>query len=142
MKYIIDSSVAVKWVLAEKDDAKARLIRDDFRKGTHQLFVPEVFTTELAHALTRAERQGRLTPGDALASFWTNVMTTPPQLVPSVPLSPRAIEISSQMRIGVYDCLYVALAEHEQCEFITADDRLVRNLQPMFPFILALSAIP
>src|ERR1700722_12675508 len=134
MKYIIDSSVAVKWVLAEKDDAKARLIRDDFRNGTHQLFAPEVFTTELAHALTRAERQGRLTLGDALA-LWTNVMTTPPQLVPSIPLSPRAIKISSQMRIGVYDCLYVALAEREQCEFVTADDRLVRNLQLTFPFI-------
>jgi len=36
MKYVIDSSVVVKWVVAEKDDAKARLIRDDFRNGTHQ----------------------------------------------------------------------------------------------------------
>jgi len=54
----------------------------------------------------------------------------------------RAIDISSKVRIGVYDCLYVALAERENCELITADDRLVRNLQPAFPFIVSLAALP
>jgi predicted nucleic acid-binding protein len=43
----------------------------------------------------------------------------------SLALLPRAYELSSQMRIGVYDCLYVALAEREQCELVTADQRLV-----------------
>ncbi len=141
MIYVIDSSVALKWVLTEQDDTNARLLRDESRTNVHQLLAPDVFTTEVAHALTRAERQGRLTPGDAL-TLWTNVMTTAPQLFPAVQLTPRAIAISSQMRIGVYDCLYVALAEREQCEFITADDRLVRNLQPAFPFIVALSTLP
>jgi len=42
----------------------------------------------------------------------------------------------------VYDCLYVALAEREGCEFVTADDRLVRNLQARFPFIVSLSTLP
>ncbi len=46
------------------------------------------------------------------------------------------------MRIGVYDCLYVALAEREGCEFITADDRLVRALKPAFPFIISLASLP
>jgi predicted nucleic acid-binding protein len=27
-------------------------------------------------------------------------------------------------RIGVYDCLHVALAEREGCDLVTADDRL------------------
>jgi len=38
-------------------------------------------------------------------------------------------EISSQFRIGAYDCLYVALAQRETCDLATADDKLVRNLQ-------------
>ena len=38
----------------------------------------------------------------------------------------RALDIASQARIGVYDCLYVALAERAGCELVTADDRLVR----------------
>ena len=31
---------------------------------------------------------------------------------------------SSTMRIGVYDCIYVALAEQEKCELVTADATL------------------
>ena len=69
-------------------------------------------------------------------------MSTPPRLERSAPLLPRAIAISSSMRVGVYDCLYVALAEREQCQFVTADDRLVRNLQPRFPFIIPLASLP
>lgn len=54
----------------------------------------------------------------------------------------RAFAIASQFRIGVYDCLYVALAEREGCEFVTDDDKLVKNLQPQFPFIVALASLP
>ncbi|HEX7447609.1 MAG TPA: PIN domain-containing protein [Pirellulales bacterium] len=42
---------------------------------------------------------------------------------------PKTIALSSAVRIGVYDCLYVALAEREQCKVITADQR-VRVLFP------------
>jgi predicted nucleic acid-binding protein len=66
---------------------------------------------------------------------------TAPVLHPSLPLTARAIDISSRLRIGVYDCLYVALAEREGCEFVTADDKLIKNLQAQFPFITALSSV-
>ena len=46
------------------------------------------------------------------------------------------------MRVGIYDCVYVALAEREGCEFITADDRLSKNLQSTFPFVISLAAMP
>jgi predicted nucleic acid-binding protein len=46
------------------------------------------------------------------------------------------------MRVGVYDCLYVALAERRKYQFVTADDRLFANLQPHFPFIVPLSSLP
>ena len=35
-----------------------------------------------------------------------------------------------------------ALAEREGCLFITADDKLVRNLQGRFPFIVPLASLP
>ncbi len=55
---------------------------------------------------------------------------------------PRAIDISSAMCVGVYDCVYVALAEQEKCQFVTADDKLIKNLQPSFPFIVARASLP
>ncbi len=62
-------------------------------------------------------------------------MTDSPQLFPSIPLMPRAYALSSQMRIGIYDCLYVALAEQEQCELVTADSRLVNTFQGQIAII-------
>jgi predicted nucleic acid-binding protein len=46
------------------------------------------------------------------------------------------------MRIGVYDCLYVALAEEENCQLVTADDKLIKNLQKSFSFIISLASLP
>ena len=43
---------------------------------------------------------------------------------------------------SVYDAIYVALAERESCELVTADDKLVKNLQPQFPFIRSLASMP
>ena len=141
MNYALDSSVAFKWVVPEIDTDKALRLRDDYRVSIIGLFSPDVFPVELGHALTRAERQGRLTPPEA-GILWHDVMATSPLLSPSLPLMPRALEISSRWRVGIYDCLYVALAEREGCEFVTADDRLVRNLGPVFPFIVSLSSLP
>jgi predicted nucleic acid-binding protein len=40
------------------------------------------------------------------------------------------------------NCLYIALAEAESCELLTADDRLVRTLVTTFPFITSLASFP
>ncbi len=139
MKYVLDASVALKWVLTEPDAAKARQLRDDFRNAVHELIAPDSFTLEIAHALTKAQRR-KLVP-DAWR-LWLDVMTTVPRLFPSHPLTPRAIQISTKAQIGVYDCVYVALAEREGCEKVTADARLINNLQPSYPFIISLASVP
>jgi predicted nucleic acid-binding protein len=37
MKYVLDSSAALPWVLPEKDSAKAIQLRDDARNAVHEL---------------------------------------------------------------------------------------------------------
>jgi predicted nucleic acid-binding protein len=141
MKYILDSNIGVKWVLEEDLSDKSRALRDDLIRGIHELRSPDVFLVEAAHALTRAQRQGRITPLE-VDSFMADLLTSLPHFHPYPPLLFRAIEVSVQARIGVYDCLYVALAESEGRELLTADDRLLRTLQPTFPFIRSLASLP
>jgi predicted nucleic acid-binding protein len=141
MKYILDSSVAFKWVVPEAHTDKALLLRDDFRNAVHELLSPDIFPVEIVHALTKAERQGRITPPQG-GIHWHDVMKTAPLLIPSIPLIPRAYDIASKARIGVYDCLYVALSEREKCQLVTADDKLVKALQPSFPQIVHLASFP
>jgi predicted nucleic acid-binding protein len=119
---------------------RAKQFRAEFENGLHELVAPDIFEVEVAHALTRAERQGRITASEA-SLLWGNVMAIPPRLELFSTMMPRAISLSSTLRLGVYDCLYVALAEREGCEFVSADSKLITNLQPSFPFIASLASL-
>src|SRR5262249_60574246 len=119
MKRVLDSSVGFKWVVPELHSDKALLLRDDYRNGIVDLIAPDIFLVEIAHALTRAERQKRITPTQGAFAL-IDVMNTRPQLFGFTALLPRAYQISSQRNVGVYDCLYVALAEQERCDLVTS----------------------
>jgi len=138
MKYVLDACVALRWVLIEQDSDKARRLRDNYQNQIHELIAPESFSVECAHSLTKKERQ-RIIP-DA-RKLWDDIMLDSPGYTSILPLMDRALEISIQTRQGVYDCLYVALAEREGCELLTADDRLIRNFQPTYPFITPLTSL-
>lgn len=141
MKYVIDCSTALKWVLMEPDRDKAILLRDDFRNGINQLIAPDLFPVEVGNALLIAERRKLIAPGDGAIGF-ANVMQTPPLLHGAGPLLARAYAIAHRYQRTVYDCLYVALAESEQCKLVSADDKLVNGLQATFPFVVSLSSMP
>jgi predicted nucleic acid-binding protein len=141
MKYSLDSNIGLKWVLNEPDSLKAVRLRDDFSRGLHELIAPDIFPVEVAHGIARAERRGIINTGDGSRSL-ADVITFLPDLYSSLALLPRAFEIASSARHGVYNCLYIALAEREGCEFVTADEVLVNKFQFQFPFIVRLSSLP
>src|SRR5262245_5990540 len=85
MKYVLDCSVALKWVLPEADSGKAIRLRDDYNAGLHELLAPDIFTAEVANALATAERQGRIKSGEA-AIFFHDILRNAPALAPTPPL--------------------------------------------------------
>jgi predicted nucleic acid-binding protein len=141
MKYVLDASAAVCWVLPRPLTLKALAIRDDFVQHVHELIAPSHFPGEVASALTKAERQKLIAIGDA-HSLLTRVLRTPPALHSYQAFLFRATDISSQTRAGFYDCLYVALAEQENCEMLTDDDKLIKNLQGRYLFVRPLATLP
>lgn len=139
MRYVLDSNVALKVILPEADSGKATALLSDYQQQIHELLAPDIFPVEIAHALTRAERRTLLKQGEA-AHKLAHILSVRPALHSYLFLLPRAVEISSQMRVGVYDALYVSLAEQEGCDLVTADSKLVASL-PGFP-IVELSKLP
>ena len=141
MKYVLDASVAICWVIPRPLKPKADRLRDEYQRRIHELLAPAVFIDEVAGALTKAERQKDIAVGQA-APLYAKVINSPPVLIPHAPLIARAIDISSRTRSGYYDCLYVALAEREGCQLVTADQKSINNLAPHFPFIVPLATLP
>lgn len=141
MKYVLDSSVALKWVLPEPDSARAIRLRDEYKNGLHELLAPDLFVPEIANALASAERQGRIKAGES-ALFLHDILRAAPALHPTPPLLLRAMAVALTTRRAVYDCVYLALAEAEGCELVTADDQFARGLRPSYPFIVSLVSLP
>lgn len=125
--FVLDSSVAVKWVLKEAGTQKALVLRNDIQRQIHEVIAPDVFVSEVAHALTKAESQKLIPIGDAQKHL-ADILKFSPVLHSFLPLVSRAVEISSATRIAITDCLFVSLAEQEGCDLITADQRLINNL--------------
>ncbi len=136
--YVLDASVALKAQLTEAGSDQARKLVLDFISGEIQLIAPSTILVEIGHALTRAERRGIIPVGDS-ERLYKGFLRTSPRLIDFPQLLFRAITLSSETRTGVYDCLYVALAEREECELITADERLVNTMAGKFDRIVILA---
>jgi predicted nucleic acid-binding protein len=123
MKYVLDANIGLKTALPKPDAGKALALIADFQQQIRELIAPDTYLVECGHALTRAERKGLIQPPEGFEKM-VLIATTRPQLYSHIPLLSRAFELSSLMRHGLYDCLYIALAEREGCQLVTADEKL------------------
>src|SRR5437868_5537520 len=120
MKYVIDSGVAVKFVIPEIDSDQAIRLIAESTQGIHQLIAPDLFPSEVCNALMMAERRSRIPAGMADLLF-QDLLKVCPALHQAIPLLPRALQLAQQFQKSVYDCLFVSLAEREGCELVSAD---------------------
>jgi predicted nucleic acid-binding protein len=141
MRYVVDCSVGVKWVLQEVDSDKALRFRDAGHLAGEELIAPDWFVLEAMNVLGKAAARGVISAGDALQHHADVVMQVS-TYHPALPLANAAFQLALQHRRAVYDCLYLALALREQCQLVTADDALVRQLQPVYGCLVALSSLP
>lgn len=124
-KYVLDASVALKMILITEEDAPLALaLREEFKSQIHQLIAPDILPMEMAHVLTKAERRGLIRKGQGHTLF-ADFLDPCPHLYPYGDFIERAMQLSSDFRIGVYDCLYVALGMEENCKVISADQKLL-----------------
>lgn len=125
MKLVIDASVGVKTLFAGYNTQKALQLRDDFRKGIHELFAPDLYFLEVGNVLINAARAGHIKQAD-LPVLYADLLYHQPIIVPAPSLFPRAFSIASQIRVSIYDATYLALSEQEGCPLLTDDVKLIR----------------
>ncbi len=138
MKLVLDACVAISMLVPEDESPAALALRAAYRSKIHDLIAPDSLPIEVAHALTRAERQGKIKPGTAEVLF-ADLLDPCPPLYPYFDYIDRAMRLSSKFRIGIFDCVYVALAEEHECHVVTSDKRL----SELFPSLtIPLSGLP
>ncbi len=116
MPFVVDASVAIKWVVAEPGSRDALALLDD------ELVAPDLLMAECTNTLWRLARQGILSKAgtEAALTFFAGVPIT---LVPTRSLMPRAFDMAFSLEHPAYECLYLALAERRGLVCLTADTR-------------------
>ncbi len=121
---ILDASVIVAWFLPDEPLADRALeVRAQAFGGSERALVPAICWTEVAHALVRAMRRGRL-PLVALepaAGALRELMA----LVPTHEVDTvESMRLAIEQGIGVYDASYLCLARSRREPLLTLDRRL------------------
>ena len=125
-RYVIDTSVAVKWLSDEDDTDKALQLRKDLLDAECQLIIPDLLIYEISNAL---RHNPHLSDDDvklALASLFNMslVMKTPDPACMD-----RAIDLAFEFDVSVYDAYFLALARIEKIPFITADYTFLKRMK-------------
>ncbi len=120
--FVVDASIAVKWVIEEDGTPQALALR---RRA--KLIAPELLVAECANILWKKVRRRELSKDEAvLASRLLQAAEIELQSTRSL-LEP-ATRIAIELEHPAHDCVYIALAVANGCQFITADESLVHKL--------------
>ena len=138
MKLVLDASVIAKWLFDEIDSDKARDLYSKTRANRFSLIAPQIMAAEIGSVLFVRVRRELLEAGEA-ALLYSRFELVCPALHDISTLMPAALRLALQHRHSVYDSLYVALALKEQCDIVTADEKLHRAFGSAFPQVRLLS---
>jgi len=123
MPFVLDSSVALAWLLPDEGSDAVDRLADRLEQDTAS--VPAIWALEVGNALLVAQRRGRIKDDElarliaALDSFPIEVDSEAAQsgLLPIVDLAKR-------LGLTTYDAAYVELAQRRALALATLDSRL------------------
>ena len=125
MRFAVDASVAVKWLVAE-DDAE---IAEELATSGHDLHAPRLIASEVANALWRKARMGEI-ERRAAAVLLTDVPNMPVRWDADETVCADAVCLALALDHPVYDCVYLALAHRIGTTVVTADRRFAAAVAP------------
>jgi predicted nucleic acid-binding protein len=121
--FVIDASIAIKWVVEEANTSDALALRQNAR-----LLAPDLLVAECANILWKKVRRNELSEEHAhLAARLLQGAEI--ELLPTRSLLETAIRMAIDLDHPAYDCLYIVLAMANDCRFVTADESLLRKLR-------------
>ncbi|MEQ1886095.1 MAG: type II toxin-antitoxin system VapC family toxin [Bryobacteraceae bacterium] len=131
---VVDASVAIKWVLNEDGHLPARDLLRTFVSGENDLVAPRTLPEEVSSALAKRVRTKHLTSAAAIKAF-EFLERYMPTLESDRALTKEALLLSLRLQLGLWDCLYLALAIRGRYTLITADRRLYRGAIAHYPYV-------
>ena len=133
--YVIDASVAAKWLFLEPGSDEAVLLLDYFE----YFYAPNLFQIELDSIITKKVRKRELLIEEASLKK-TQASKLPSWFINYQQISDIAFDISVTLPVTLYDATYIATAILTNSVFYTADERLALGVSttPLARFVRSL----
>ncbi len=128
---ILDSSVIAKWFFPEVDNEKALILKDKFIDRSISIAIPLLLFYEINNILKTATKSLRIDTREAI-KVYKAFLNLDFIIYSSEFLMVSTLEIAIRFNISSYDASYVALAEHLQAIFLTADKKLLNKVSSKF----------
>lgn len=120
--FVIDTSVAIKWIVDEEDSNQAELLQGS------DMVAPALLRIEAGNVLRTIAARKDVTVEQALDLFML-LQAAPVTIIDADEnLERRALEMALSLQHPIYDCMYLALAERMDRRLVTADKRFIKNL--------------
>src|SRR6266852_6093756 len=104
--FVLDCSVAAKWVLPEPDRAPALRLFERYESGEVSLIAPDLLLAEFASLLAKRRLRKQISTEQAHEAF--QLMTRcAPRLIDMRPRLFHALDISLHHQMSLWDCVYV-----------------------------------
>jgi predicted nucleic acid-binding protein len=132
---VVDSSVAIKWVVVEPLTTPAAAILTAYQTGALTLIAPDLIYAELGNIVWKKHTMQGLTADDA-ERIVDDIGAMPLIVTPATALLAAAYRLAVAHGRTVYDALYLALSLREGCPFVTADERLVNSVRAALPQVV------
>ncbi len=117
-RFVVDASVAIKWVVPEIHfEAARRLLGRNY-----ELLVPDFFFSEVANVFWKRVIRGEDSMDDAKVALEA-IKAQPLHIYSSFNLMLNAFDMAANTQRAVYDCVYLTLAVNCQCQMVTADEK-------------------
>jgi predicted nucleic acid-binding protein len=126
---VVDASMILKWyLLDEAHGAQAMALLQQCTAGELEILAPSLLTYELMNGLVIAGRRARLDQSTISLSF-SGFMSLGIRFYEVSFFADKVLHYCRIYGSSVYDSSYLALAEQEGVDLITADERLFNSVQ-------------
>jgi predicted nucleic acid-binding protein len=126
-KIILDTSVIIKWFFEEdeKDVKNANLILNKYYNSEIRIIAPEIALFEISNVIKN--RIKNLEDKNMGAEIIDKIFNLGIIFYVTKEILKNAFNIAIDINESVYDCIFIAVAEHFKSKFITDDKKLLLN---------------
>lgn len=126
--YVVDANVVTKWLVPEVLEGEADRLFEWILSQDAELHAPDLLQLEVGQVLWKKWRAKELVPSEVRAAM-AELAALPLQFHGARRFLSETVAIACELERTVYDSTYLALADLLDCDFITADERLLNAVR-------------